>query len=364
MGLHPLAWLEALPELLRRGAPVALVVTANGRGSTPRESGATMLVTADAMVGTIGGGHLEFEALAVARAALDKAGSPSWIVRFPLAARLGQCCGGVTTLVFSVLHEPDAEWVEHALACMQAGTPFALATPIGNSTANGRLIVTANATLGTLGDRGVDGAAVAAARGQLATQRGDAVIAGASDFSILVHTMHPDPFHVLVFGNGHVARSLVHVLGALPVRVRWIDARESDFPPHVPDNVEVIVSDAPDEEVERAPTGACVVVMTHSHALDFDIVEAALRRDDWRYLGLIGSRAKRAQFERQLAMRGKVAGLARVVCPVGVSAANLRSKEPGVIALGVATELMSIRERAARKDMPGGSLSNATLLRR
>ena len=65
--------------------------------------------------------------------------------------------------------------------------------------------------------------------------------------------------------------------------------------------------------------GAYVVVTTHSHALDFTLIEKALARDDWRYVGLIGSRSKRAQFERRLAARGRPSdGFARVRCPIGV----------------------------------------------
>jgi xanthine dehydrogenase accessory protein XdhC len=139
---------------------------------------------------------------------------------------------------------------------------------------------------------------------------------------------------------------LVQVLGALPASVQWYDTREHDFPTGVPGNVEVVATDAPAADVGHLPTGAYVVVMTHSHALDFDIVEAALHRDDWRYLGLIGSRAKRRQFERRLAARGLAPEvLSRVTCPIGRG--DLKSKEPGVIAVAVAAEILAIREALA-----------------
>jgi xanthine dehydrogenase accessory factor len=157
-----------------------------------------------------------------------------------------------------------------------------------------------------------------------------------------------------VFGNGHVGRALVQVLSAVPVEVRWIDSREHDFPPDVAGNVEIVATDAPETEIATAPRGACIVVMTHSHALDFDIIEAALARSDWRYLGLIGSRAKRVQFERRLAARGVAPEvLARVTCPIG--SGQLRGKEPGVIAVAVAAELLAIRE-ASQND--AGRLSH------
>ena len=104
-------------------------------------------------------------------------------------------------------------------------------------------------------------------------------------------------------------------------------------------------TDAPAAEVADAPRGAYVVVMTHSHDLDFDIVEAALERHDWAYLGLIGSKPKRAQFERRFAARGAPeTELARVTCPIGAQS-GLTSKEPGAIAVGVAAEMLAVRDR-------------------
>ena len=157
--------------------------------------------------------------------------------------------------------------------------------------------------------------------------------------------MRPVDFHVLVFGNGHVGRALVHVLGALPARVTWVDERESDFPAAVPPNVEVVVTDTPDAELRAAPPGAYVLIMTHSHTLDFDLALAALARDDWRYVGMIGSKAKRAQFERRVAERGlPTDAAARVTCPIGATIRGISSKEPGTIAVAVAAELLARRE--------------------
>jgi xanthine dehydrogenase accessory factor len=137
-------------------------------------------------------------------------------------------------------------------------------------------------------------------------------------------------------------------LGALPAHVRWIDDRKDDFPALAPANAEIVVTDAPEEEIAHAPHGAFVVVVTHSHPLDFALVERALARDDWRYLGLIGSRTKRAQFQRRMTARGMAAEtLARVTCPIGVRAGiAVRSKEPGAIAVAVAAEIVAARDAA------------------
>jgi len=90
---------ELAARVARDGRAV-LVTIAHASGSTPREPGTSMIVGASDVYATIGGGHLEFEAIRIGRDALAQRERPRpWLVRFPLAARLGQCCGGVATLV-------------------------------------------------------------------------------------------------------------------------------------------------------------------------------------------------------------------------------------------------------------------------
>ena len=322
-----------------------LVAIANGSGSVPREAGAWMVVSASGLHGTIGGGHLEHEATRLAREAIaGTTPAATWLVRFPLAARLGQCCGGVATVAFAIV-DGAASWLELADACERTSTAFALVHRLGEPAgAPHRVVVTADTARGSLGSAPHDAAAVAAARARLAPggRTGTTEVDGASLF---IHVVRPHAFDVVLFGNGHVGRALVQVLGALPCRVRWIDEREHDFPASVPANVEIVATEAPAAEIADAPRGAYVVVMTHSHDLDFDIVEAALERHDWAYLGLIGSKPKRAQFERRLAARGAPeTDLARVTCPIGARS-GLSSKEPGAIAVGVAAEMLAVRER-------------------
>jgi xanthine dehydrogenase accessory factor len=347
------AWVADLARVLAEGRRAVIVTVANAAGSTPREAGATMIVASGESHGSIGGGHLELEALRIARDALADAATPAstWIVRFPLAARLGQCCGGVATLAFTAIAPGTHAWLDTAVACVRTSTPFALATRVGGARdAPSRLLVTQDDAHGSLADRVLESTAIVAARARLAAGHAGSGLVGSSDGNaplLLIDVVRPDAFPVLVFGNGHVGRALVQVLGALPARVRWIDSREADFPATVPVNVEIVATDAPEDEITHAPHGAFIVVMTHSHPLDFALIEAALERDDWRYVGLIGSRSKRAQFERRLAARGMAPeSLARVVCPIGVSR-GIHSKEPGAIAIAVAAEIVSTREAAA-----------------
>ncbi|EKF64556.1 putative xanthine dehydrogenase subunit A [compost metagenome] len=99
-------WIEALAEARRRGEPCVLVTLVDELGSTPRNRGTKMLVTAERAVNTIGGGHLELQALAIAREMLQQGDATLRLERFPLAARLGQCCGGTTSVLFEPLIPP------------------------------------------------------------------------------------------------------------------------------------------------------------------------------------------------------------------------------------------------------------------
>lgn len=353
-----MSWLDALAAALAGDGNAVLVVVATAKGSTPRESGAAMVVTRDACVGSIGGGHLEYEATRIAREALGDALRGTFVVRYPLAASLGQCCGGVATLAFSRLDRHAMAWVEPARGCARTGAPFAIVTRVARDEhAANRLVVTADDVRGTLGDVAMDSDAIGVARARLAAAHdGAALVAFERDAAtaLLVHVERSGAFPVLVFGNGHVGRALVNVLGVVPAQVRWVDARVADFPEHIPGNVEIVATDAPDDEIADAPAGTFVVITTHSHALDLALVEAALARDDWAYAGLIGSKSKRAQFERRLAARGFSDPFARIRCPIGTAVA-IRGKHPGAIAVAVAAELLLAREAYARRtDAPQG----------
>jgi xanthine dehydrogenase accessory factor len=154
---------------------------------------------------------------------------------------------------------------------------------------------------------------------------------------------------VLLFGAGHVGKALARALAPLPLRVRWIDGRAEVFPDPVPSGVEIVVGERLLDEVETAPAGAAYLVLTHSHALDSMICAAALQRGDFAYLGLIGSRTKRRQFERAFRDLGiPQERIARLVCPIG--GGRLRDKRPAVIAALVAAELLQALADAAAKD--------------
>lgn len=151
---------------------------------------------------------------------------------------------------------------------------------------------------------------------------------------------------VVVFGAGHVAQALGGLAPYLAADVLLIDAREeSEIQPALPAQrpFELLCIDAPEAEVDALPSRCCVLVMTHSHALDLAILDRALRREPFTYLGLIGSERKWQRFQRRLLERGVPAEhLARVRCPIGLTKG---SKEPAAIAISVAAELLQVLEK-------------------
>lgn len=258
---------DMLRSLLGWGDPVAEVRVASARGSTPREAGARMLVTGSATFGTIGGGRLEWEAIARARRLLET-GEASARLEMPLGPAVGQCCGGHVVLA---LRRAD-----------------------------------------------------------------DAVLADLTAAEIAADAAKPV---VLMFGAGHVGQALASALSPLPLRVHWIDSREGVLDGEIPPGIEPVRAGRPIDEVAAAPVGAAYLVLTHSHALDFEICAAVLERGDFAYLGLIGSATKRTKFERGFRELGiPRERIARVICPIGGD--KVRDKRPPVIAALVAAELI------------------------
>ncbi len=252
---------------------VVLVQVVQIRGSAPREVGACMRVSQTATQGSVGGGHLEWQACAHARALLDGAPVPTR-VRYALGANLGQCCGGEVVLDFA--RYPDAASALAAQpAAEQAGGPVA------------------------------------------------------------------------VFGAGHVGQALVPVLLALPMAVQWFDSRAGVLPgAGMPGLVVEQLEPLPDAVADLA-AGTQVLILTHSHALDLELVAACLQRQqqagDLAFVGLIGSATKWQSFRQRLRQRGFTdAALDQVTCPIGL--AGIPGKQPGVIAVAVAAQLL---QRAA-----------------
>jgi len=145
---------------------------------------------------------------------------------------------------------------------------------------------------------------------------------------------------IAVFGAGHVGRALVPLLASLPCRVRWIDSREEEFPEQIPHGVRKIVAEEPVDEIDDLPAGSYCIVMTHNHQLDLELTAAILKRNDFAYFGLIGSKTKRVKFEHRLRDRGFDSGVVqRMRCPMGIG--EVKGKLPVEIAISIAGEIIA-----------------------
>ena len=335
-------WLRTLHgELQARSDPVVRVVVAAVRGSAPREPGACMLVSiargsptcwGDRTLGTIGGGHLEFVATRVARDLLESPAAPARLDRFSLGASLGQCCGGIVELWLQRYDASDLPFLAQALAARETGEASVIASSaLAGSGARQRLL-------------GHD-AAVREGAGALDGEQ-DAVLLHHAGGPMLYERILPRDTRLWLFGAGHVASALVHVLAPLPFAITWIDSREDMLPDDLPLNVRALHSPQPAEEVRDMDAGAWALVMTHSHDEDFSICEALLRHGHFGWAGVIGSLPKATRFRQRLLQRGFSAQeVSRLTMPIGIG--GIRSKEAAAIAVAVAAQLLQERERRA-----------------
>ena len=241
-----------------------------------------MAVFKQALIGSVGGGHLEHQAVAHARAQLQGGNAPlpgpiSDPLRMALGPTLGQCCGGVVFLSFQFVRAAD----------MAALRPELLEAP----------------------------------RAYLAP----VALFGGGHVGMALVTV------------------LAGVLTRLPFAVRWIDSRDDVFVAPVPPGVVCEHSAPVQAAVPSLAAQSRVLIMSFSHAEDLEVLAACLLRQraqsDLPYIGLIGSQTKWATFRRRLGARGFTpAELAHVTCPIGVP--GIHGKEPEVIAVAVAAQLL------------------------
>lgn len=261
---------------LREGAILVRIMDA--QGSTPREAGATMVVAATEMAGTIGGGQLEFHCIDFARRMLET-GTADQHLDIPLGPQMGQCCGGRVGV--------RLQRADRAMLAMLA----------------------------------------ASEKAQTAARR-----------------------PVMIFGAGHTGRALAQALAPLPFTVTLTDDRDEVLG-GLPAAITCIRMADPVQAVERTAAGTAFVILSHSHALDYRLTEAALARGDAAYVGMIGSATKRARFAAGfLRDGGRREALAGLTCPIG--AADVDDKRPEVIAALTAAELVRclLGQRRATKE--------------
>jgi xanthine dehydrogenase accessory factor len=247
-------WFDALHQCQHQGQAYVLITVINTAGSTPREMGSKMVVTGESQFDTIGGGHMEFVIIQRARELLVKGIECHQIESFPLASRVGQCCGGA----MKVLYE--------------------------------------------------------------------------------VHYRHNQ--QLAVFGGGHVAQALVPILEQLPLQIRWFDSRDTlpetgEITPHIP----LTTSADPVAEIRDLPEGSWVLILTHNHQLDYQLVQQALKHAQLDFIGMIGSQTKAKRFRLRLEHRGFTSEqIAQLISPVGDL--SVPGKRPIEVAVSISAQLI------------------------
>lgn len=304
--------LSKLGDAIQAHDRVARIVIAGHKGSTPRETGAAMLVWDDGQDGTIGGGRLEWEATQRARTMLAE-GPATGVRRQPLGPALGQCCGGSVTLVTelwdaaryrSQFDEGTTEFAGLYVRRVEGDAPLPVRL-------RRRLMTAARQSQ------------------EVATQLTD---------GWLIEQVWIDPLPVYIYGAGHVGHALATVLAPLPrFEVHVVDVREMLFA-GLPDNVRRHHDRPPHEIMAEASADAAHFIMTPDHEYDLELCHRVLGRD-FGYAGLIGSATKWARFRKRLQALGHgVTRIDRIECPIGDPALG---KHPHAIAVGVVARLLA-----------------------
>lgn len=327
---------DTLAATIASHGTVVRVVVAATAGSAPREAGAAMLVWADGQGGTIGGGALEHDATARARALIETARARALIaapgawqrqtLRVPLGPALGQCCGGAVTLLL------EAFTAAELTAIPQTG---AFARPVAPGAAP-------------------DTSQPLAVAGAVRALRSGASHTPFFGAGWMVEPLIGAARPLWLHGAGHVGRAIVRTLHGLPFAVTWIDDARARFPDTIPPHVDMLVATDPAQAVRHAPDDAHHLVMTYSHALDLAICHAVLSRR-FGSLGLIGSATKKARFLARLRALGHSdATVSRLICPIGNPALG---KHPAAIAVGVVHALLAGDAAVAARRTREGSVA-------
>lgn len=340
------AFLARLAELLAGGERLALCTILRLVGSGPRRPAAKMLVREGGeSVGTVGGGVLEARVTAWAHEVLGTGGAVCrpFALDLEQASDEGMTCGGEVEVLIEPLDGTPAgrTFFDRVLAVLRRAERGCLVTAISQA---GEGVVTEHFLL-------AGGRSVASLPPSARGLPEDLVHAPApaapwlverGAFRYFLEPLAP-PITVVVCGGGHIAVHLVPLCHLLGFRTVVVDDR-ADFASRerFPLATDLIVVPSLEHGLEGLPIGdsSYVVIVTRGHGRDQAILRQSLQCRPG-YIGMIGSRRKRALVFEQLASEGFTPDdLARVICPVGLP---IGAETPEEIAVSIAAELVATR---------------------
>ncbi|MBO6701601.1 MAG: xanthine dehydrogenase accessory protein XdhC [Pseudomonadales bacterium] len=247
-------------------------------------------------------------------------------------------------------------WQQAISWCHQQADPFAVATVIGTTGSTPRevtkMVITAEKTFDTIGGGQLEFKVIEDARSMLESRapsqkidhyplatKADQCCGGS--VTVLIESFPITAMRLAVFGAGHVASALMQVLAQCDARIEWIDSREDVFPESVSSNVQLIKSKDPVSYVDELTDQHRCIIITHDHALDYQLVHALLNQTEIDYVGLIGSNTKAKRFFQRMDKDGiSQEDQQRCVCPIGMP--EVKGKLPMEIAVSIAAQILSL----------------------
>ncbi len=291
---------------LKDNEPVVLVVVVEHHGSVPGKTGAMMIVTADAVEGTVGGGLVEHRLIERTRSEPE---NELFLFSHDGETSDSICSGGQTIAVIPL--------ASRHLAAVEL--------------------------LADMEDRGAPGTLVVTPSGPYAEARtvdGPSFSGAPDDWRFEMPFGPRDTLTII--GGGHVGLALSRIMATLPFRIVVLDDRENL--PTLENNswAHEIHHVSWPEIARHVPEGplSWVVIMTSGHRHDTEVLRNLLPLEV-RYLGLMGSNAKVRQVFRTMEAEGfKRSQLAKVHAPIGLPIA---SHTPEEIAVSIAAEIIKVR---------------------
>lgn len=304
-----------LCRALRAGQPAVTALVTGCRGATPRSPGALLVLTAEAVAGTVGGGQAEHDILAPAQEMLGSGPAVQQGWHQCLSAEelrhMGQEYGGEEEILLLRWTSQDLPLAEQMVLAMEQNADCSLQIEYKEGCWRGSLLPEAVTT-------------AAAGRFTLKLQEGG---------------------RCYVFGGGHVSQALVPLLAGVGFSCVVLDERPDYTTPALFPAAETRCGVLP-ELAAAIPfsAGDSVIIMTRGHQGDYEVLCEALRSPVW-YLGMVGSHRKTEATLERLRQDGfSESDRRRIVTPIGLA---IDAETPAEIAVSIAAQL--IQKRAARR---------------
>jgi len=307
----PIDWIFEADFFVKKVERLILVFVCSHKGSTPRETGAWLIVAKSKVFGTIGGGEVENSVIKMANELLE--GRQLFQRRcqnFNLGPDLGQCCGGFMKILFEPIENTGAQWLLDAQSIASRG-----------------------------GSGHIEFSTLNLAKPPI-VHNGRVPDGNFSNRDVHIQPMKDQRPKVIVYGAGHVGRAIAGFAQQLPINLLVVDERKSELDQvSVCRNVKVEFVKSPVSHAIKVSGQKAVIIMTHNHGLDYRLCQVFAEKADLVYLGLIGSKVKLARFRRALKLEGMTSDqISNIICPIG--AGGPIGKEPGIIALSTLSELI------------------------